>query len=130
MDKKDFWLKEYSTLAVFGGIVGEYDLKQCVELDKKLNYLSARSARFMLLCSYLPMCIFAIWLGVINILDSMGIMTFVKDPALIFVIIFIVAPLFGYAGFNYAIETVLKSIKRRIRTISGVSNGEETQGKN
>lgn len=130
MDKKDFWLKEYSTLSVFGDVVGEYDLKQCVELDKKLNYLSARSARFMLFCSYLPMCVFAIWLGAINILDSMGIMTFVKDPALIFVIMFILAPLFGYAGFNYAIETILKSIKRRIRTIAGVSNGEETQGKN
>jgi len=130
MDKKDFWLKEYSALAVFGGVVGEYDLKQCIELDKRLNYLSARSARYMLFCSILPMCIFAVWLGAINILDSMGIMTFVKDPALIFVIMLIWVPLLFYAGFNYAIETVLKSIKRRIRTIAGVSNGEETQGKN
>lgn len=111
---------------IYGPMVADYDLKQCIELKKKV----LRHKNKVLFCYMIPFLLFAIVGAVLLVLTpwfiDLGLFTEENDTALMIVIF---GYLFIFMGSGYVTSNnfLLDACNKRIEAIAGVSDGEETE---
>lgn len=118
---------EYDKIDVFGPMVKDYDLKQCVEIRRQIKRYKARSSNWYALVMIGLLTIWGLIAGSVWVLDWAGVITYVADegrdlfaPLMIWLLI-CMAMLVDSCGY----DKLLKSVNERIDTIGGMDDGKK-----
>lgn len=111
------WLKKNTLKETFGGLFDDYDLKQCVTLDRAINRHSSKIS-LVLFGSFSVMATAIIVTNeIMKIIDGVGL----KDnPSMLALFCLVFSPLFMYFGYSIVLSSIQIMIKKRIRVIAGV----------
>lgn len=125
------WMGKNTAKGIIWPIVADYDLKQCVELKTRVNKHSGKIYFIGVCLCMLFTFISLAYMGISSLLADLNLIQLKEHDTtglgiLVWGLFFFMA-CFGYIMFLSAIDS---QCNKRIKEIAGVSNGEETQGKN
>lgn len=118
---------EYDKIDVFGPMVKDYNLNQCVGIRAQIKKYKARASNWYALVMIAFLTIWGLIAGAIWVLDWAGVITYVADemrdllgPLFIWLIICCVMLADG-CGY----DKLLKAINSRIDVLGGLDDGKK-----
>ncbi len=120
------WMKKDTAKDIVGPIVADYDLKQCVELQKKITRHQEKTYFIAVPFCLFMMVISVVYIGISQWLADIGLIEVAENDTsglgLIFLGMLVLAVWFGYSIF---LTVIIGRINKRIEELAGVSDGTQ-----